>query len=53
MNKAKCNERDDKQFLEFPSELVEWENVVIVNMCEVWEVCKCKDASETRRVYYT
>ena len=32
--------KDDKWFLEFPSEMIEWESVVIVNMCEV---CKCKD----------
>ena len=52
MNEAKRNERDDKWFLEFPSEMVECGSVLIVNMCEV---CECKDtsilgASETRRV---
>ena len=49
------SERDDKWFLEFASEMVESKRVVIVNMCEEWEVCKCKDtsmkdASETKRV---
>ena len=33
----------------------QWERVVIVNVCEVWEGCECKDASikdasETKRV---
>ena len=41
-NETKSNERDDKWFLEFPSEMVE---CGIVNMCEAWEVCECKDAS--------
>ena len=45
LNEAKCNERDDKWFLEFPSEMIECGSVVIVNMCEAWEVCECKDAS--------
>ena len=34
LNEAKCNERDDKWFLEFPSEMIECGSVVIVNMCE-------------------
>ena len=49
----KRNERDDKWFLEFPSEMIEGGSVVIVNMCEAREVCKCKDVSvynETKRV---
>ena len=51
LNETKCNERDDKWFPEFLSEMIECESV-IVNMCEV---CKCKDASiqdasETKRV---
>ena len=35
LNEAKQNERDDKWFLEFPSETVECESVLIVKMCEV------------------
>ena len=34
LNEVKPNERDDKWFLEFPSEMVVRERVVIVNMCE-------------------
>ena len=45
LNEAKCNERDDKWFLEFTSKMIECGSVVIVIMCEAWEVCKCKDAS--------
>ena len=35
----------EKWFLEFPSEMIECESVVIVNMCEAGEVYKCKDAN--------
>ena len=35
----KCNERDDKWFLEFPSEMIECGSVVIQ---EMYEVCECK-----------
>ena len=34
LNEAKRNERDHNWFLEFPSEMIENESVVIVNMCE-------------------
>ena len=38
LNEVKCNGRDDKRFLEFPSEMVECESVDIVNMCEACEL---------------
>ena len=41
----KRNERDDKWFLEFPSEMIECGSVVILEMCEAGEVCECKDAN--------
>ena len=37
--------RDDKWFLEFPSEMIECGSIVIVNMCEALEVCECKGTS--------
>ena len=40
----KHNERDDKWFLEFQSEMIECGSVLIVNMCEVHESVR------TRRV---
>ena len=45
LNEAKHNERDDKWFLEFSSEMIECGSVVIVNMCEVH---KFKDTSIIR-----
>ena len=45
MIEVKRNERDDKWFLEFPIEMRECGSVVILEMCEVREVCECKDAS--------
>ena len=42
LNEAKRNERDDKWFLEFPSEMRKCGSVVILEMCEA---CECKDAS--------
>ena len=41
----KCNERDDKWFLEFPREMRERGSVVILEMCEACEACEGKDAS--------
>ena len=42
----KRNERDDKLFLEFPSEMTECGSVVyIVDMCEAGKVCEFKGAS--------
>ena len=41
----KHNERDDKWFLKFPSEMIECGSVVILEMCEAGEACKCKDAN--------
>ena len=32
-------------FFRIPKRDDECGSVVIVNMCEAWEVCKCKDAS--------
>ena len=34
LNEVKRNERDDKWFPEFPSEMIVCGSVVIVNMCE-------------------
>ena len=35
------NERDDKWFIEFPSEMIECRSVVIVNMCDYSKREKC------------
>ena len=51
LNEGKCNEKDDKWFLKFPSKMIECGSVVIVNMCEAREVCECKDNSIVHVLY--
>ena len=44
------NERDDKWFIEFPSEMIECRSVVIVNMCDY--TCKCEKCANVRMLVY-